>query len=244
DNVTGKHWKDMTNPERQASAISIDKLAWDGPRVNADIPNVLATPVLRVNSPPGIARNYVVGTAGFGAPLNTSGVTANVVQASPIDGCTAITNGAAISGKIALIDRGSCNFTVKVKNAQDVGAVGVIIVNNVPGAVIGMGGSDSTINIPSLMVSDVDGASIKANLGAPVNATLLLNTSAPTGVDVGGRALLFAPNPVQGGSSVSHWDQTLFPNQLMEPNINGDLTHSVVPVWDLTLSMFKDVGWT
>ena len=54
---------------------------------------------------------------------------------------------------------------------------------------------------------------------------------------------MFAPNPVQGGSSVSHWDQSLFPNQLMEPNISSDLTHSVVPVWDLTFSILRDIGW-
>ena len=45
------------------------------------------------------------------------------------------------------------------------------------------------------------------------------------------------------GSSVSHWDTTAYPNQLMEPSSNGDLTHSVVPVWDLTWSLFQDIGW-
>jgi len=242
DNNTGLHWKDLNDSQRQASAISINKLAWDGPRVTTDLASVLATPVLRVNSPGGIAGNYTVGTAGFGAPLASSGVTANVVQGSPTDGCAPLSNGAAISGKIAIIDRGNCNFTVKVKNAQNVGAIGVIIVNNQAG-VIGMGGSDSTITIPSLMVSDSNGATIKAQLGAPVNATLLLNTAAPSGVDGANRALMFAPNPVQGGSSVSHWDQSLFPNQLMEPNISSDLTHSVVPVWDLTFSILRDIGW-
>ena len=29
----------------------------------------------------------------------------------------------------------------------------------------------------------------------------------------------------------------------MEPFIGDDLTHSVVPVWDLTLSLFQDIGW-
>src|SRR5207247_7982338 len=39
------------------------------------------------------------------------------------------------------------------------------------------------------------------------------------------------------------WDSTAYPNQLMEPGINGDLTHSVVPNADLTLSLLRDVGW-
>jgi len=244
DNTTGKTWAQagMTDAERQASAISINKLAWNGPTVSTDLQSTLATPSLKVNSPAGIAGNYTVGTAAFGAPLSFPGVTANVAQASPNDGCSALTNGAAISGKIALIDRGTCTFVLKVKNAQNAGAIGVIIANNTSGVVL-MAGADNSINIPALSISDTDGLIIKGQLGAPVNATLLANTALPSGVDTSGRALLFAPNPFQGGSSVSHWDTTAFPNQLMEPGINGDLTHSVVPVWDLTWSSFQDIGW-
>lgn len=246
DNNTGKTWVQMTNAERQASAISVNKLAWNGARVTADVPSILGTPLLRINSPAGIAGNYTVGTAAFGPSLSFPGVTANVTQASPNDGCFALTNGVAMSGKVALIDRGNCNFTVKVKNAQNAGAIGVIIVNNDAGnptQVVQMGGGDGTITISTLSVSLNDGNIIRGQLGTGVNASLLANTAAPLGVDSSGRALLYAPSTVTAGSSVSHWDTSEYPNQLMEPNINGDLTHSVVPVWDLTLSLFKDVGW-
>jgi hypothetical protein len=244
DNTTGKTWAQpsMTDAERQASAVSVNKLAWNGSKVTTDLQSVLATPQFIVNSPAGITGNYAVGTAGFGATLSSPGVTANLVQSTPADGCSALTNGAAISGKIALIDRGTCNFVVKVKNAQNVGAIGVVIANNTSG-VVQMGGSDNTITIPSVSISDSDGFTIKAQLGAPVNATLSLNTAAPSGVDTQNRALLYAPSTFAGGSSVSHWDISEFPNQLMEPNISGDLTHSVVPVWDLTLSLLQDIGW-
>jgi hypothetical protein len=47
---------------------------------------------------------------------------------------------------------------------------------------------------------------------------------------------------VQPGSSISHWDPIAFPNQLMEPAINGDLTHQVSGV-DLTLALLRDIGW-
>jgi len=248
DNTTGKTWAQttMTDSERAASAISVNKLAWNGTSVTTDLQTILGTPILRVNSPGGIAGNYTVGTAGFGAPLSSPGVTANVVQSLPNDGCSALTNAGAMSGKLAIIDRGSCTFVTKVKNAQNAGAIGAIIVNNDsanPTAVINMGGGDPTITIPSLSVSLNDGNTIKGQLGAGVNATLLVNNAVPAGVDTSGRALLFAPNPFQGGSSVSHWDSTAYPNQLMEPSISGDLTHSVVPVWDLTSSLFRDIGW-
>lgn len=244
DNTTAKTWaqQQMTDAERQASAISVNKLAWNGPLVTTDLQSILATPSLRINTPAGIAGNYTVGTAAFGAPLSFPGVTAIVTQALPNDGCSALTNGAAISGKIALIDRGTCTFVLKVKNAQNAGAVAVIIANNTSG-VVQMGGSDNTITIPSLSISDADGFTIKGQLGAPVNATLLANTALPSGVDTQNRALLYAPSTFSGGSSVSHWDTTAYPNQLMEPNFSGDLTHSVVPVWDLTWSLFQDIGW-
>jgi hypothetical protein len=64
-----------------------------------------------------------------------------------------------------------------------------------------------------------------------------------SGKDPAGHPQMYAPNPVQAGSSVSHWNTTASPNQLMEPNINGDLTHSVMPPQDLTLSLLRDIGW-
>jgi hypothetical protein len=241
DNTTQKTWVQMTATERQASAINSGNLVWNGGQVTADASSTLGTPRLRVNSPGSIAGNYVVGTADFGPHVTSSGVTANVTQASPGDGCTALTN--AMSGRIALIDRGSCTFVTKVKNAQNAGAVGVIVANNTSG-VIEMGGGDATIVIPSLMVSLSDGSTIKSQLTAGVNASLLLDTSVPSGTDGAGRPRLFAPGTIQSGSSVSHWDTVLFPNQLMEPDISGDLSHSVTAPLDLTTSQMVDIGWT
>jgi PKD repeat protein len=59
------------------------------------------------------------------------------------------------------------------------------------------------------------------------------------GADAAGRMLLFAPNPYQGGASVSHFDTSAFPNLLMEPNISPDLPIGV----DATLPLFNDIGW-
>ncbi len=59
----------------------------------------------------------------------------------------------SLDGKIALIDRGTCFFVEKVKNAQVAGAVAVIICNNVAGNPVVMGGNDPTITIPAVMIS-------------------------------------------------------------------------------------------
>ena len=57
------------------------------------------------------------------------------------------------AGSIALVDRGTCGFTQKVSNAQAAGATAVIVANNVAGVPGTMGGTDPTITIPSVMVS-------------------------------------------------------------------------------------------
>lgn len=134
-------------------------------------------PLLTINSPASIAGDYAAGAAAFGPPLSNPGLTGDVVLGDDgvgvgSDACTALVNGAAISGNIALVDRGGgCAFTIKVKNAQNAGATGVIVADNVAGPVAGMAGADPTITIPSLRVTLATGNLIKAQLPG-VNATL------------------------------------------------------------------------
>jgi hypothetical protein len=63
------------------------------------------------------------------------------------------------------------------------------------------------------------------------------------GKDSSARPLMYAPNPVSAGSSVSHWDMSASPNQLLEPFISRDLPHSVTVPRDLTASLLADIGW-
>lgn len=248
DNTTGKTWYEMTNAERAASAIGVNKLVWNGDHVTASVPEVLGgTPRLLVNSPVAIAGNYAMGTADFGPRLTAAGLTGDVVlgvasSGPATDGCAAISN--AVAGKLALVDRGTCGFVVKVKNAQNAGAIGVIVADNLAGPAIGMGGADPTITIPSGRVTLATGNVLKAALASnTVNATLGLDLNVRAGADAQGRALMYSPAVFAGGSSVSHWDTTASPNQLMEPNISADLTHSVDVPQDLTLAQLRDIGW-
>ena len=64
-----------------------------------------------------------------------------------------------------------------------------------------------------------------------------------SGKDSAGRPFIYTPNPREVGSSVSHWDRSATRNQLMEPNISSNLTHSVTPPEDLTFSLMRDIGW-
>lgn len=127
-----------------------------------------------VNSPAGLGP-YVASSADFGPKLTTTGVTGDVTNAldgggtSTTDGCEAFVG--FPSGAIALVDRGTCAFTVKVKNAQNAGATAVIVVQSTDAPAGSMGGTDSTITIPSVMVSKVDGNAIR-NASSRPNVTL------------------------------------------------------------------------
>ncbi len=92
----------------------------------------------------------------------------------PTLGCNTLTN-TTLAGKAALIDRGDCAFSIKAQNAQDKGAVIVIIVNNEPLGTIGMLGtapSGPAVNIPVLMVNKSDGDMIKSELANGVTISL------------------------------------------------------------------------
>jgi Fungalysin metallopeptidase (M36)/PA domain/Ig-like domain CHU_C associated len=97
--------------------------------------------------------------------------------------CGVPANAAALAGKIVMIDRGNggiCTnaagvpFVLKVKNAQDAGALAVIMVNNTatPTLTIAMGGTDPTINIPAIMISQADGLLLAAQISNNLNITL------------------------------------------------------------------------
>ncbi|MCJ7754802.1 MAG: hypothetical protein MUP13_09575, partial [Thermoanaerobaculales bacterium] len=75
---------------------------------------------------------------------------------------------------------------------------------------------------------------------AEVNATLAIDPSRLAGADALGRPLLYNPNPLELGSSISHWDLSAAPDILMEPTASPDVGFGEV---DLTLPLFQDIGW-
>ena len=250
DVTTGKIWNAMTDAERAASAINVRKVSWNGVNVKKDTPKVLqlGEPFVSINGGP----NLMFGPAAFGAPLTAGGITgpvalgidpADAAGPSTTDACSPLTND--LTGKIALVDRGTCGFAIKIKNVQNAGAIAAIVADNAPGSPpAGLGGADPTITIASGRVTLVDGNAIKAALVGPVTAKLALDKSVRAGTDrVKGLAMVAALDPVAPGSSISHWDTGAIPNQLMEPSINIDLTSSIVPPEDLTSSQMTDIGW-
>jgi extracellular elastinolytic metalloproteinase len=119
-----------------------------------------------VNAP--TPATYEAAGAQFGPALTLDGLTGPIALAndgtgaSTSDACEALP-ASSLSGLIALIDRGTCDFVVKTKNAQNAGAVGVIIANNRDATeVIILGGTDATITIPTVSVSQNAGQALRA----------------------------------------------------------------------------------
>jgi hypothetical protein len=260
DRTSGLTWPQMTNAQVADSAINFGNLVWVGNRVTAAAPSVLVlgNPQVDVLSPAAIARTYQFGTAAFGPAIGSPNVTDTVVAAqdaanttgpSTTDGCTAFTNAAAIAGNIALVERGSCGFALKSRNATNAGASAVLIYNNVanedaaPPGMADDGVNGSFVTIPVASLTRADGLGIVSQLGGGVTADLIVDPSVRAGASPEGRVRLYAPNPLVGGSSVSHYDAVAFHNLLMEPAINDDLTHEVSAPNDLTLELFRDIGW-
>ncbi|GAA0714205.1 hypothetical protein GCM10009430_07020 [Aquimarina litoralis] len=110
-----------------------------------------------VNNGP-LAQQYVVRNSEFDndtSDIERSPVSSYLVVAQPVNGC-GITNVTELSGNIAVVqDGGSCSLREKVVNAQNAGAVGVVIVND-NGLLPRMIGNGPAINIPSVSIGNDD----------------------------------------------------------------------------------------
>ena len=188
---------------------TVGNSATDPLRTNASTCTIYTPqpPVITINAPAAIAGGKLAGTAAWGPTVfNLTGDVALANDGVAIDagatlsdGCCAASagfvcgvnswpNAAQIAGKIALVDRGTCGFVIKAKNAQNNGAIGVIVANNTTG-IVNMAGADATATVPALSIGQADGAAIKAQLlSTTVNATL--TRVAGTGTDASSRWLV------------------------------------------------------
>ncbi len=145
----------------------------------------------RVDEPASVAGGYTFGTPsagnwGAGAYISDVAVTGEVLiiddgvsEPLPSDGCETIINGNDIEGKVALIDRGGCEFGFKALQAQNQGAIGVIICNFEDG-IIGMapGASGAQVEIPTIFMGSSDCQAIRQFAGNGLIVTFQLPVQA------------------------------------------------------------------
>jgi subtilisin family serine protease len=99
------------------------------------------------------------------------------------DGCTSISSEAA--GDLAIVDRGTCTFSTKVRNAIAAGAVGVVVINNVAGDPVpmakdGLGGDD----LPAVMIGLDEGAALRASGATTASAVATFSEFISSNADI------------------------------------------------------------
>jgi hypothetical protein len=245
DERTGKHWPDMTDAERADSAKAFQQLAWDGPNVTKAATTLITRgmPSLSFASPldklaPAIALAPFGPTLTPTTPAIKGPITAvDDGMGSPQDGCEPPK---PITGKIAFVEGGGCSDVQKVLSVQGAGAVAAILVNDQTGQVplLPTGTDDmKKVTIPSLRVTQQDAGKIRQALAAAPEATIRIDTNRGLGTSLAGRVYLDAPDPVDVGVSVTHWDPAIQPHMLMQPTIDSSVS------LDLTVPLMRDLGW-
>ncbi|WP_084542226.1 S8 family peptidase [Calidithermus chliarophilus] len=122
--------------------------------------------------PDGFKVGYTAATGAPAAPTSGSlPIAATGTPTTANDACSPLPAG-SLSGKAALIRRGTCSFYIKATNAQNAGASAVILYNNAPGRVSPTVAGDPPITIPVVAISDAEGLEIANRLASgPVSLT-------------------------------------------------------------------------
>jgi subtilisin family serine protease len=134
---------------------------------------------IEITAPADLAEAIVMREAFFTPPLTREdpieerliaaddgiGTRAGTAAGSIRDACEPLINSAEMDGRIALVERGGCEFQVKIANAENAGAIAVVVYNN-SGPPIGMNGDTGSVGIPAVMIGADDGQTLVDRLAA------------------------------------------------------------------------------
>ena len=145
------------------------------------ISGALSAQYVYINAPADCEGGLRFGvTSDWGADLLSGSWTGDVEIVNdgsglPTEGCNPLIGD--LTGKIAFVDRGSCNFSLKALNAQTAGAIACVIANHTPNVgtiTMGAGNFATDVTIPVVMISYEDGQLIrdKINMGTTVNMSI------------------------------------------------------------------------
>ena len=168
---------------------------------------------------------YIQASAAPPAPTEgTMPLTRTGTTTTANDACDPLPAG-SLTGKVALIRRGTCTFHIKSLNAQNAGAIGVVLYNNAPanrGLFSATVAGTPPITIPVVSISDVDGELLAGRIPTAFTDTIDITWTDQTGV---------FPNPTAGQpSSFTSWG--LAPTLGAKPDISapGGLIKSTWPL--------------
>jgi len=244
DNGVNKSWKDMTDAERATSAMNARHLVWDGVNVARQMPQILAkgSPTITTN-PTMNGLTGRISEAEFGTFLGAKSVM-GPLKLPTVATATCDFSGSVTGAIVMFTSTTGCPPSYLAYVAQGAGAIGVLVpdrigadppysVTSLPSVVAEFG----PISIPVLSVSSGDATLLAGAAGT----TIMLGAAGNqyVGADANGRTEIFASSPVQGNSTLSHWDPLTRPDLLMEPHIASKAAHDQ----RMELALFRDIGW-
>jgi subtilisin family serine protease len=165
----------VSSPSSAPEAISVAQTTMPSTKVYVlNLTSSAAPSPFSINNTNTVAWAPIVGSATGSVAIPPSGLA-----------CARLPAG-SLPGKIALIDRGTCNVSYKVAYAQDAGAAGVVLINNAPGdpPSFSYGGippdlpAAFAITVPTLVVGQIDGASLKSRINAGESLTATISDAA------------------------------------------------------------------
>ncbi len=143
--------------------------------------------IFNVTAPSSIAGQYTSATADFGAAISDIPVSGEVIEVDDgvynpyiTDGCEDYINPGDFDGKIALIDRGGCEFGAKALRAEQAGAIAVVVCNfDVDPITMGAGAVGAQVTIPAVMIGVADCQTIRQFAGNGLELTLVTPVTNP-----------------------------------------------------------------
>lgn len=106
------------------------------------------------------------------AVADAAGAPFNAPEACPAN--AASFPAGSMTGRIALVNRGTCTFQEKAQTVQSAGAIAVVLVNNIAGPPIIPGGIVAPVVAPVMMITQADGALVRTFLGGNPSATMFI----------------------------------------------------------------------
>jgi subtilisin family serine protease len=167
----------LDTPSAAPSAISVAQTA---------VPSAVL-PLMEVTTPPAIAGTYPAVWQPWSAPLTTviqgalqygDGAGGNLLGCSlgadpnSVNPADQPFPAGSLTGKIVLVDRGVCNFSIKIYNIQQGGGLAGIIGLVAPGDPFeGSYGAGGPFTIPGYMISQAVSNTLKSGLGTGVTVS-------------------------------------------------------------------------
>lgn len=134
-------------------------------------------PAVRFRSAEGSENFLVMAVEGsITKPISDSAVSARLVDIGKANNPVPPEIAAQLAGNVALIERGEVHFAVKLKYAQEAGAIGVVMINNQPGEPTSMGG-EGNFPFPGIMVTREIGVQLRGDLAAGKEMWIDFSTS-------------------------------------------------------------------